>query len=158
MKISDFEVGIRYLVLRGNNHNIFNRDHIFIMEDGRLVVLESQGLIEKENVKYSIKDIKAIANYKLKDMPKTDFLEFFSDEHGWFATEELHYWMIENGFDIIEGKFHNHFDGEEHYIYTHTETGKRLDLKANWYDNNTFIPLIEWIEQFCKLTINKDYN
>jgi hypothetical protein len=76
---------------------------------------------------------------------KMDFSHQFSNNHGWFDYDGFNNELMQMDFSVQKLERHNRTDGEVHFRYTHNPTNKSFDFNGNYWNAQSFNPLIDWI-------------
>jgi hypothetical protein len=76
---------------------------------------------------------------------KGDLLNEFSNSHGWFDYDGFNNELMQMDFSVQKLERHNRTDGEVHFRYTYNPTNESFDFNGNYWNAQSFNPIIEWI-------------
>lgn len=86
----------------------------------------------------------------MKNIPKSEILNRFTNEHGWMNYGEFNDWMLSQGYEITELERHSRTDGEVHFRYTKSALSHSFDFNGNYWDGKSFGAIIDWLNALLK--------
>lgn len=80
-------------------------------------------------------------------MTEIEVIERFTNLHGWFDISGFHKYLKEKSVKIYRGEYHEHGDGNTHYLYYINLGDNKIainEFQANDWDSRTYIETVKW--------------